>query len=427
MFRTRKKTEDLPKLDFVSPNPIQDQQPITLLDVDDTLTKRTSKDDPTPVFNEELIKALKDSGVTEIYLFSAMSIKQVLPTKELQDQLDISRLALIRHLESPPNPIKVLGIISNYDLKHPGIEDKPPGHYYREVVRPFEEELEAGGPGYDLQKPSQAAQDARAERGDLEYLKAIEREQTDYAMPSAGVKERLAEHFIPWFIEEHKRQGKSPPAFQFIDDRQGNLDEAARVAKKHGVEMKTFLLTPYPVDLEKRVMKDKEVHIEHVKKAVTTYDDYMGFLSTTAPKFKAVMTDTHSSVCGLKTMMEHDLHNILGSDTKNKAEFLVPINRILNTFVHLDEEMKKDRWDPSRDTIKACDDLMGMMVWLKDKYSRIPADSVEKKARQKAITEIDKCIEKLGNMKVELVKLYTDEKEVSQKSEASPTPTRSRR
>lgn len=397
------KKPEVPEVTFVTPT-------LTFVDIDDTLTKRRSPIDATPVYNEEFIKALKDSGVTQIYLFSSMSMKEVLPTSAEQKEFGgISRLELIRHLEAPPNSIKVLGLISNFDLAHPGMDEKPLGHYYREVIRPFEEKLEAAslqqgseGPLYDL-------------RSDPEYLAALKRETTQaYVMPAHGIKEKLADKFFPMLQEQYAREGRVMPPCQFFDDRQENLDQAARAAQKAGVSLKTFEVTTEAI---KEKVDPRTGEIKTKARPETTYKDYMDFLATPLEAgYRTTLMDSYKSTLDLKTRIETE-----GVSSKYKNSFLEPINRILTSFVHIHAEMQKDKWNPSRDNIEACDGLIKMMNKLKEKYQEIPLgllDFKEKNIRDAALREMDRCIGKLNNMKKELGKHYSDTKDLSANSAA---------
>lgn len=119
----------------------QSLNPVVLLDVDDTLAMSNQyqgQHDGGYHYHQPLIKALKQAGLTEVYLFTAYLLRGI--SKTLQDEpIGIaSRLKLIQYLTAQGFEVK--GVLTLLDP----IYNQGVGAYYQQFIRPFEEQVLKG-------------------------------------------------------------------------------------------------------------------------------------------------------------------------------------------------------------------------------------------------------------------------------------------
>lgn len=265
-------------------------KPLIVLDVDETLILgQNERSEAIDTFNHELIDALVQAGIKEVYLLTSFTLNLVTNPEQREEIQMISRLQLILHLASKGITVKAL--ISNYDLVS---SFSSPGSYYTKVIRPHEQ-LILDHPEVDLTDNQQcnypeffAAQEDYAK----EVKEIISDAQYD---PHHNVKAPLANLFFSWL-----KQNEIPfSEILFFDDRQHYRDAVSAMAEKHNIPIAcpvvakglktrdylTFLADYYPPD---RIAYP--LAIADIKERLMTYGRNNPFFDQSVRSIRTLLT-----------------------------------------------------------------------------------------------------------------------------------------
>ncbi|HSW69013.1 MAG TPA: hypothetical protein VLI69_02485 [Gammaproteobacteria bacterium] len=304
-------------------------KPIVVLDVDETLIFGIRGEVGYNIFNDKLISALVNEGVTEVYLLTSYTLA-IAPTRQMREEgiKEILRLELINHLEGKGIIVKEL--VSDYDLFLEGA-----GNYYKRA-RPIEQAV-LDDPNLDLNDPQAG------------YLKLLDWQNENVralgdirAKNQNNVKGPLADIFFTFLEEQKIISPANPRTVLFLDDRPHNLEVVESAAKKHGISIKSL-----------RVKRELD------------NQDYRNFLSDGWFGYSDTVKNSLVLLQQSREKAERELTGVSigkkigvlfggSGESGNKALILGPLDRVLIVL----DSVQKNLENPKHDWLTACEMML---------------------------------------------------------------------
>ncbi|WED41929.1 hypothetical protein [Legionella cardiaca] len=235
--------------------------PLTvLLDVDETLRMKTTEttEDGQRVYelNQALLDQLKMHAVTEINLFTNMTLTDI--SSSDQEEEHITRAFLIRKLEE--QGFKVNLVMTPADVGY----QKGLGAAYRDIYVPTYEQYNAATKWQDKEAIIRKNSPEYAKHGEAIYDEESRKLQTE---EKAGYqKAKLFEYFI----QENKKNNVDIGTVLYFDDDPVCLKWVAEVAAREGIKLVTNQVDPTKIEESGKAIREASL-IANVHKAVNGY------------------------------------------------------------------------------------------------------------------------------------------------------------
>jgi small GTP-binding protein len=319
-------------------------QPIVILDIDETLILGQNKNNfAVATFNHQLIKTLVQAGIKEVYLLTAFELR-ILRTKwERDEDQQLLRLDLINHLEEKGITVKAIvsnhDIVSSYDKEASELKENTwisrclSGDYYNNIIKPREKSVN-DNPDINLNE-------------DKVYQDVIEQQKKNKVVidqiislyKSNNIKSPLADLLFTSLKREGIIFDNKSQTVLFIDDKMHYINAVSEIAKKHEIEIACLQIkNPYE-------------------------QNYSDFFSKYYPifsmlEYKNLVLTTNTKLGDIRNQAFHVLtkYSFLGGESKNKNVILTPLNKALEVFSRVKNDMEKNIHD--HDYIGACNAMI---------------------------------------------------------------------
>ncbi len=214
------------------------KRPIFFLDVDETLFFSITNNGTTHHYNEHLISALKEAGITEVYLLTSYDLS-IYPDPEMRkEEPMITRHELIDHLKQQGISVKL--VATNYDILVETKEKKlVAGSYYEDVVRPFEVKI-VDDPTINLKEDDSYNETITLQSSRVEPLYHL------WNAPESGyrsIKGAVSNLLFKQLINEGEIDPKDPPPILFFDDKPDYLEDVIATGQRNHLSITPMRVT----------------------------------------------------------------------------------------------------------------------------------------------------------------------------------------